>query len=110
MRPILNIYELDDDLSDLSVLEFLENDARWVDFVCQCRRGGSSFADYDLIIGGVADDKVYEAVNMYFRGLWDMDTTLKALRFYDKNDQYCFVTQAAIDDKLAFLDSLEVTR
>ncbi|NHM16067.1 DUF3990 domain-containing protein [Eggerthellaceae bacterium zg-887] len=108
-RSILNIYELDDDFSDLNVLEFPENDALWVDFVCQCRRS-SSFTAYDLIIGGVADDRVYEAVNMYFRGLWDMDTTLKALRFYDENDQYCFITQAAADDKLAFLDSLEVTR
>lgn len=109
-HPILNIYELDDDLSDLNILEFLENDAHWVEFVCQCRRGETPFVGYDLIFGGVADDKVYEAVNMYFRGLWDMETTLEALRFYDKNDQYCFVTQAAVDRKLTFLDSREVAR
>ena len=107
---ILNVFELDDSLSDLSILQFFENDADWVDFVCRCRKGESPFAGYDLIIGGVADDKVYEAVNMYFRGLWDMETTLNAIRFYEKNDQYCFVTQKAIDGKLSFLEAYEVIR
>ena len=89
----------------MKTLEFKEPDADWVDFVCHCRRGGSQYKGYDLIIGGVADDKVYEAVSMYFKGLWDMETTLDALRFYEVNDQYCFVTQKAIDETLAFVAS-----
>ena len=106
---IVSEFELGD-LTSLKTLEFKEPDADWVDFVCRCRKGESPFAGYDLIIGGVADDKVYEAVNMYFRGLWDMETTLNALRFYEKNDQYCFVTQKAIDGKLSFLEAYEVIR
>lgn len=35
-------------------------------------------------------------------------STLEALRFYDKNDQYCFVSQAAIDALLVFRGSYEV--
>lgn len=104
---IVSEFELGDP-SSLRMLEFEEADERWVDFVCQCRRGGAQYKDYDLIIGGVADDKVYEAVNMYFKGLWDMATTLKALRFYEVNNQYCFVTQQAIDQTLAFVTSYEV--
>ena len=104
---IVNEFELEDTRS-LKTLEFKEADERWVDFVCQCRRGGTQYKSYDLIIGGVADDKVYEAVNMYFKGLWDMETTLNALRFYEVNDQYCFVTQQAIDQTLAFVTSYEV--
>ena len=34
--------------------------------------------------------------------------TLDALRFYEVNDQYCFVTQKAIDETLAFVTSYEV--
>ena len=56
----------------------------------------------------MAADKVYDAVSMYFKGLWDMETTLDALRFYEVNDQYCFVTQKAIDETLAFVASHEV--
>lgn len=104
---IVSEFELGD-LASLKTLEFKEPDADWVDFVCHCRRGGSQYKGYDLIIGGVADDKVYEAVSMYFKGLWDMETTLDALRFYEVNDQYCFVTQKAIDETLAFVASHEV--
>ena len=108
MRPIVNVFEFDEDLSGLSVLRFSDNDASWVDFVCRCRRGETANHGFDLIIGGVADDKVYEAVNMYFRGLWDLDTTLSALKFYERNDQYCFVTQTAVDERLVFVESYEV--
>ena len=104
---IVSEFELND-LTSLKTLEFKEADESWVEFVCQCRRGGTGYKAYDLIIGGVADDKVYEAVNMYFKGLWDMQTTLNALRFYEVNDQYCFVTQRAIDQTLAFTTSYEV--
>ena len=104
---IVSEFELCDSTS-LKTLEFKEANEDWVDFVCHCRRGGTQYKDYDLIVGGVANDKVYEAVNMYFKGLWDMETTLDALRFYEVNDQYCFVTQKAIDEALSFVASYEV--
>lgn len=104
---IVSEFEMSDPTS-LKTLEFKEADESWVEFVCQCRRGGSQYKSYDLIVGGVADDKVYEAVNMYFKGLWDMETTLNALRFYEVNDQYCFVTQRAIEQTLAYVTSYEV--
>lgn len=108
--PVVNVYDISDDFSSLNVLSFPENDANWVDFVCRCRRGARDYLDYDLIIGGVADDKVYEAVSMYFRGYWDMETTLQALSYYERNDQYCFVSQKATDAALTYLESYEVPR
>lgn len=63
-------------------------------------RGGTAWRDYDLIVGGVANDKVYFAVDMYYQGIWDMDRTLEALRFYKVNDQWCFVSQSALDAKV----------
>lgn len=107
-QAVVNAYDLADDLSSFNVLRFDENDAGWVEFVCDCRHGGDSYLGYDVIVGCVADDKVYEAVNMYFRGLWSMEATLGALRFYDKNDQYCFVSQAAVDALLVFRGSYEL--
>lgn len=107
-RPIVNVYEIDSDFSNLKLRLFPENNADWVEFVCRCRKGEQIFRDYDLVIGGVADDKVYEAVNMYFRGFWDMETTLSALAFYERNDQFCFVSQEAIDSCLKFVEHYEV--
>ena len=105
----VNEYDLDEGkLESYRVLRFDEADESWVEFVCACRRGEPVYRDYDLIVGGVADDKVFLAVDMYYRGLWDMDATLQALRYYDVNDQWCFVTQRALDDALSFSRGWEV--
>lgn len=107
--PTVNVYEFDDDWTGLRVLQFgPEDEAQWVDFVCSCRRGGEEYKKYDVIIGDVADDRVFMAVQMYFDGLWDMPTTLAALKFFEKNDQYCIVTQQTVDDRLRFVEAREV--
>ncbi len=107
-HAIVNVYNFSDNLQGLKILEFRETNADWLNFVCDCRRGSKQPNNVGVIVGSVADDKVYEAVNMYFKGLWDAQTTLDALKFYEKNDQYCFVTQTSIDKALKFKHSYEV--
>jgi hypothetical protein len=106
---IINIYELTEDYDEFRLLEFEEDDKEWVDFVCACRRGQDDYKQYDLIIGSVANDKVYAAVDMYYKGLWDIERTLAALRFYEMNDQICIINQQIIDEKLIFTGSYEVS-
>ncbi len=48
------------------------------------------------------------AVDMYYQGIWDMRQTLEALRFYRVNDQWCFVSQKAIDNQLCYTCHWEV--
>lgn len=107
-KALVNIYEFNETAS-LSILRFDENDAEWVEFVCKCRRGGQPPSGIDLVVGGVADDKVYAAIDMYMRGLWDMGQTLQALTFYERNDQYCFLTSQAIES-LRYVETYEVTQ
>lgn len=106
---IINEYEFNETaLSNFKVLQF-DTDYSWLDFVCSCRRGELGFKGYDVIIGQVADDRVYDAVDMYYREVWDAQTTLEAIKFYPKNNQYCFVTQKVIDELLRFVDTYEVS-
>lgn len=51
------------------VLSFEKENEKQLDFVCACRRGDKQYQNYDVIIGGVADDDVFKTVDMYFRGL-----------------------------------------
>ena len=67
------------------------------------------YTNYDVIIGGVADDKVFAAVNFYARGLWNLEQTLEALQYYKRNDQYCIVSQWVIDERLRFIGIEEVS-
>lgn len=81
---------------------------KWLEFVCACRKGEPLNADYDIIIGNVADDDVFKTVDLYFRGLWDKKRVLEELRYYKMNDQICVVNQTALDQILTFKESYEV--
>lgn len=48
-EPIVNEYELSDDLSSFSVLKFDNENEKWLDFVCSCRNGQQLDKNYDII-------------------------------------------------------------
>lgn len=106
-EAVVNIYEFDDLSMDVVVKNFSGEDEKWLDFVCDCRRG-VDIGTEDIIIGPVADDDVFKTVDMYFRGLWDKDRALKELRYYHKSDQIVFKSAAAIIKTLKFCGSYKV--
>lgn len=107
-RAIVNQYQMDDDMTGLRVKRFPDDLAEWIDFVCNCRDGKPDYQDYDLIIGKVANDKVFRVVDMYHSGIWDKERALKEIRAYPNYDQLAFITQRAIDKLLRFEGYLEV--
>ena len=109
-QGIVNIYELKDNWKDYKVLSFEEENEKWLDFVCACRKGETLNKDYDIIVGNVANDDVFKTVDMYFRGLWDKKRVLEELRYYKMNDQICIVKQDVLELILEFKDSYEVER
>ena len=94
--------------SDLKVLDLTNNLDEWIDFVCECRDGSQVFSSYDVIIGKVADDKVFKVVDMYKNEIWDKVRALSEMKIYEKCDQIMFATQNAIDSSLVFKENLEV--
>ena len=107
-RAIVNQYQMDDDMTGLRVKRFPDDLVEWIDFVCNCRDGKPDYQDYDLIIGKVANDKVFRVVDMYHSGIWDKERALKEIRAYPNYDQLAFITQRAIDKLLRFEGYLEV--
>lgn len=101
-RPIINRYEMSDDFSGLQVKTFPEDLMAWIDFVCDCRDGKNVYSGYDIIMGRVADDKVFRVVDLYHAGIWDRERALREIRVYPNYDQIAFITQAAIDRLLKF--------
>ena len=57
------------------------------------RRSESS---YDLVLGGIANDKVFNTVELYFDHLIDEEEAIKRLRYAKPNLQYCFRTEEAL--------------
>lgn len=57
----------------------------WLDFILNCRSGKDS-TDYDFVVGGVANDKVFNTVELFFDGLIDKTEAINRLR-YEKPNQ-----------------------
>lgn len=106
--PVVNEYELNEQWEGYRVLSFDEENEKWLEFVCACRRGENLNKDYDIIIGSVADDDVFKTVDMYFRGLWDKQKVLEELRYYKMNNQICIVNQNTLEQLLTYKKSYEV--
>lgn len=107
-KPVLNIYEMSENTQNLSVNDFGDDLDSWIDFVCQCRDGNYEYKRYDLIIGKVANDKVFRVVDMYHNGIWDKERALKEIRVYPGYDQIAFISQKAIDQLLTFKTAKEI--
>lgn len=101
----INVYELDDDAFKLfSLLRFDSYSEEWLDFVLTCRRGLDK-SSYDLVLGGVANDKVFNTVELYIENLISKQDALGRLRYAKPNSQLCIRSQAVIDDCLHYVRS-----
>lgn len=106
--PIVSRYRMRDDLSQFRVKRFPDDLMEWIEFVCDCRDGKPTYQQYDIIIGKVANDKVFRVVDMYHSGIWDKERALQEIRAYPNYDQIAFITQSAIDALLQYDGCLEV--
>lgn len=101
---IISVYECDVlSFSDLKIMQFEEYSEDWLDFILNCRREEDK-TDYDIVMGGVANDKVFNSVELYFDGLIDKGEAIKRLRYEKTNLQICFRTEKAVS-KLQFVRS-----
>lgn len=85
----------EDKLNTLNVMKFDDYSESWLDFILKCRSGQDT-SNYDLVIGGVANDKDFNTVELFFDGLIDKAEAIKRLRFEKPNLQFCFRTQLAL--------------
>ena len=93
----INRYEFDLEKAklELTVIHFETADEKWLDFICD-NRSGKSTGDYDIVIGPVADDRVYRVVVEYENGDLNKETALKNLKTESLCDQILFHTKNAL--------------
>jgi hypothetical protein len=103
-KRIVSIYEFDETVA-LRILNFPAYSEDWLDFITLCRLGIGNNGQYDLIIGSVANDRVFDALEAYFNGYSNKSQAIQKLRYQKPNLQYCFVQQEAIDTCLHFISA-----
>lgn len=110
-EAVLNIYELDDAIwvsSDLRIKQFESYSEEWLDFIFACRKGETSYQQYDIVAGGVANDNIFATLDAYFAGYMSKDMALEKLKFEQPNHQICILNQNILDDYLKFKESINV--
>lgn len=108
-RGIVSIYEfqLEACKNEFQVLEFEGYTNEWLDFITNCRNTADE-SIYDLVIGGVANDKVFNTIELYFDGLIEKEEAIKRLRYMTPNLQLCIRRQDMIEKYLRFVESEEI--
>ena len=94
----VNMYEFNYDKAkqDLIIVEFDKADEKWLDFICD-NRSGKYNGNYDIVIGPVADDKVYRVVVEYENSDIDKDLALKKLKAEKLCNQILFHTHKSLE-------------
>lgn len=103
----LNTYELTYSSNDWKEKIFFSYDNEWLDFISECRAGRDSF-DYDIVIGGIANDKVIRTLDRYFEGEISSEQALGILIYEKPNIQYCIRSQEMIDKCLNHIKSIQI--
>ncbi|MCJ0564812.1 DUF3990 domain-containing protein [Enterococcus cecorum] len=104
---IISCYEFNESAYEsLEVIKFDTYSENWLDFILTCRKG-QDHTNYDLVIGGVTNDKVFNTVELYFDELIDKKEAINRLRFEKPNLQMAFRTQKALS-YLQFLRSEKI--
>lgn len=99
---VLSSFFFDEEASKaFHILSLDEYTEQWLDFILGCRNGNDT-SSYDIVSGCVADDKVFNTVELFIDGLIGKDEAIKRLKYEKPNLQICFRTQEAIDQCLKY--------
>ena len=107
-EAFVNEYELDEETPGYNVKSFPSYDEEWLDYVALCRKGQQPEQAYDAVSGGVANDKVFNTVDLYFAGIITKEEALGRLKYEKPNHQLCVLNGQMLDRHLHFVKAEKV--
>ena len=94
-------------VDNLKILKFDCPSFDWLNFIIKNRKNYDFNVDYDIIIGPVANDQVYNTIILFEEKIIDYGQTIKKFLTQKLFDQYLFKTEKAMK-KLKFIECFEV--
>lgn len=107
-KAVLSVFSLDIDKlksNNYRIKKFESYNIEWLEYVIDCRRGGSLQEQYDIVEGGVANDNVIDTVEDYENGIITAEQALGQLKYKAVNHQICILNQEIVDKYLTFVSS-----
>jgi hypothetical protein len=80
--------------TNLKIKEFKDMSEEWLDFIIECRSGKSH--DYDIVIGAMADDKIYNYISDYMDGTITREQFWVLAKFKYPTHQIVFCSNEAL--------------
>lgn len=99
--PVVNVYRLKD-IESLKIKRFEDYTDEWLEFVVNCRSGATH--DYDVVIGAMADDTIYDYIEAYRAGRMNKQKFFDLMKFKYPTHQISFHTIKALAS-IEFIES-----
>ena len=77
----------------------------WLDFVIANRHGDLIYESYDVVEGGIANDRIFNTIELYDAGLITREEALARLKYEKPNNQICIRNQEILDNHLHLIKS-----
>lgn len=108
-KAIVSVYEFDEKVLDdtnLKIRRFTGVDKDWLHFIVGCRKQKITH-DFNIVMGPVANDRLYFTINMYENGELTEEAAILQLKAYKLYDQLSFHTAKALG-LIKFVEAIEV--
>ena len=99
INAFVTVYEFNEILLKNDILKikiFKKADEEWLDFVIH-NRSIDSATEYDLVIGPVANDTLYQTLTLYEAGILTKPETIARLKVHPLFDQVSFHSYKALE-------------
>ena len=95
---IINIYEYNEAEAKktLSILEFSEANIEWLRYIVKNRSGKGNDNDCDIVIGPVADDRVYDVVVNFELEVFSEEEAIRRFKTFKLTDQIVFKNEKSL--------------
>lgn len=100
------LFDFDNATKEFHYKKFEQYDKEWLHFIVDSRDGLKVWKKYDIIEGGVANDRVIDTVEAFKAGQISEEMALKELSKHQPNNQICILKQAVVDKYLKFQKSV----
>lgn len=100
------LFDFDNAIKEFRYKKFDRYDSEWLHFIVDCRNGKRVWKDYDIIEGGVANDRVIDTLEAFKAGQITEELAITELAKHQPNNQICFLNQEVVDKYLKFRESV----
>lgn len=109
-ESIVNVYEFDELTAKekYSYKKFEKYDIEWLNFIVANRRGNILEENYDIVEGGVANDRIIDTIEAYMSNMMPLEMALEKLSEHRPNNQLCISNQNVVEECLHFVESYKI--